>query len=125
MNARVPQDVDLEERLVYGLTPIRLCCLLAFWLPALAAWKAGLPPAARTAVAMVLLAVGAAVAWGRWRSRPLDRWALDAGLFALRRLRSGPRAEWVPRPVDLDQINLLALAEPPDPGWDEEVQEDG
>ncbi len=123
MNARIPQDLDLEEPLVYGLTPTRLCCLLAFWLPALAAWRADLPPVARAVAAIVLLAAGAAVAWGRWRSRPLDRWAVDAGLFVLRRMR-GRGMDRACLSVDLDQINLLALAEPPGPGWDEDDQEE-
>jgi hypothetical protein len=92
MNARVPQDVDLEDQLIYGLSPLRFAYLVAAALAALAIWR-GLPaPAALRAVPSVLLAaVGALLAWGRWRGRHLDRWLLDLAVFVRRNYRLGIR----------------------------------
>jgi hypothetical protein len=101
MPARVPLDVDLEDRLLYGLTPIRLAYMVLAVLGALATWSSGwlFAPARGLAAAMVLL-VGAALAWGRWRGRPVDGWLTDFALFVLgtRRLhwaRTGPSEKGV------------------------------
>ncbi len=90
MNARVPQDVDLEDQLIYGLSPLRFAYLVAAALAALATWR-GLPaPAALRAVpAVLLLAAAAVLAWGRWRGRHLDRWLLDLAVFVRRNYRLG------------------------------------
>ncbi|HEY2200558.1 MAG TPA: hypothetical protein VGH56_01615 [Solirubrobacteraceae bacterium] len=90
MPARVPLDVDLEDRLLYGLTPIRLAYMVLAVLAALALWSSNwlFVPARAFGSAMVLL-LGAAVAWGRWRGRPADAWLTDSVVFVLstRRLR--------------------------------------
>lgn len=82
MPARIPQDVDLEDRLVLGLTPVRFGYLVIGGLAAFCVWNArwGAVPA-RLALALPLLLGGVILAWGRWRSRPLDRWAADLALF--------------------------------------------
>ena len=98
MRARVPLDVDLEDRLLYGLTPIRLAYMVLAVLGALALWSSSwfVAPARGLAAAVVLLA-GAALAWGRWRGRPADGWLTDCATFVLstRRLswegRAAPR----------------------------------
>jgi len=90
MRARVPLDVDLEDRLLYGLTPIRLAYMVLAVLGALALWSSSwvAAPVRGLAAAIVLLG-GAALAWGRWRGRPADGWLTDYALFVLstRRLR--------------------------------------
>ena len=93
MPARIPQDVDLEDRLVLGLTPVRFGYLVIGGLAAFCVWNArwGAVPA-RLALALPLLLGGVILAWGRWRSRPLDRWAADLALFLranVRVVRSG------------------------------------
>lgn len=82
MRAKVPLDVDLEDRLVYGLSPIRLAYVVLAGLAALAVWSAqALPSIVRGAAALIVIAVGAALAWGRWRGRAADEWLMDAARF--------------------------------------------
>lgn len=82
MRARVPLDVDLEDRLIYGLTPIRLAYIVLGGLGALAIWSAhGLPAAVRGAMAMIVIAAGAGLAWGRWRGRAADEWLIDSAHY--------------------------------------------
>jgi hypothetical protein len=91
MRARVPLDVDLEDRLVYGLTPIRLAYIVLAVLTALAIWSSQLPLALlRGSLAATVLIAGAAMAWGRWRGRPADGWVIDFALF----LVSTRRIKW-------------------------------
>lgn len=90
MPARIPLDVDMEDRLLYGLTPTRLAYLVVGLLAGFALWSgqwAATP--IRGAAAIVLAALGACAAWGRWRGRALDSWLVDIALFfmATRRVR--------------------------------------
>jgi PrgI family protein len=98
MNARVPQDVDLEDRLIYGLSPVRFGYLVLAVLGALALWRLdSVSPWVRAVPCLLVLAVGAGLAWGRWRGRALDRWLIDLCVYVRRnhavRLpgRPGPR----------------------------------
>jgi hypothetical protein len=92
MRARVPLDVDLEDRLVYGLTPIRLAYMVLAVLGALALWSSQwLFGPARGFLAMATLGIGAALAWGRWRGRAADGWVIDFATFVL----SNRRLKWV------------------------------
>ncbi len=92
MNARVPQDVDLEDRLIYGLSPIRFGYLVIALLGALSLWRLdALPPWLRAGPCLALLAAGAALAWGRWRGRAVDRWLLDLAVFVRRNYAFGLR----------------------------------
>src|SRR5215510_14608410 len=85
MHARVPQDVDLEDRLIYGLTPVRFGYLVVTVLASLSTWRADLLPAwLRVTACLILLASGGALAWGRWSGRALDRWLLDLAVFSRR-----------------------------------------
>lgn len=91
MNARVPLDVDLEDRLVYGLTPMRLAYAVLAGLGAMAIGSAnGLPVVLRVPLVLIVLIVGAILAWGRLRGRPADEWVVDAALF----LWSTRRVRW-------------------------------
>ncbi len=88
MPARVPLDVDLEDKLLYGLTPIRLVYLVVSLLAGFALWSSPWsPPAMRSAVSLGVIGVGAAMAWGRWRARAADQWLSDIAIFLLRRYR--------------------------------------
>ena len=82
MHARVPLDVDLEDKLLYGLTPTRLAYVVIAFVGGFAVWSAHWGPAMlRGCVATFLIGFGAAAAWGRWRGRAADDWAVDAAIF--------------------------------------------
>jgi hypothetical protein len=90
MPSRVPLDVDLEDRLLFGLTPTRLVYLVVAMLAGFSTWSARWAPIPLRAVsATALLILGALAAWGRWRGRPVDAWVIDVVLFvkAVYRLR--------------------------------------
>jgi hypothetical protein len=84
MHARVPLDVDLEDRLVFGLTPIRLGYVVLSGLGGLAVWSCQLPLPMRAMVSVIVLGLGGAVAWGRWNGRAADVWLLDLASFIIR-----------------------------------------
>jgi hypothetical protein len=85
MNARVPQDVDLEDRLIYGLSPVRFGYLVIAVLGALTVWRLdSLSPWLRAVPCLLVLALGAGLAWGRWRGRALDRWLIDLCVYVRR-----------------------------------------
>ena len=96
MHARIPLDVDLEDKLIYGLTPIRLIYLVIALLAGFATWSTHwAPPALRGSIAVAIVLVGAIAAWGRWRGRPLDGWAIDVAIY----LAGNHRVKWqLPRP---------------------------
>jgi PrgI family protein len=82
MQARVPLDVDMEDRLLYGLTPTRLAYLVVGLLAAFSVWSAHwATPPVRGVAALGIAAVGAAAAWGRWRGRAVDNWLADLVIF--------------------------------------------
>ena len=84
MRARVPLDVDLEDRLLYGLTPARLAYVVLAGLAGLAMWSFDwMPTVVRGVLAVLAVACGSAMAWGRWRGRAADEWAIDATRFLL------------------------------------------
>lgn len=94
MAARVPLDVDLEDKLLYGLTPIRLGYVVLGLLAAFSIWSThwAIIPVRGALAAMVAL-IGAVAAWGRWRGRATDRWAVDLTTFVL----ANYRIAWVRR----------------------------
>jgi Zn-dependent protease with chaperone function len=94
MRARVPLDVDLEDRLLYGLTPVRLAYVVLAGLAGLAIWSSDwMPTVVRGALALIAVASGSAMAWGRWRGRAADEWAIDATKFLL----GSHRISWTTR----------------------------
>ena len=102
MPARVPLDVDLEDRLLYGLTPIRLAYAVGALLAAFALWSSPWGPCVLRGVASsVVMGVGALMSWGRWRGTPADRWVVDFALFMSRTQRllwTGPHLQ-IPMPL--------------------------
>ena len=123
MHARVPQDVDLEDKLIYGLSPLRFCYLVVAALGVLSLWRLEPVPAGLRLLPCFVIAAGAALlAWGRWRARPLDAWLLDLIVFARRNYRL--HLSWEPRHrqsvVPLRAMNTLGepsrrdAAVPPD-----------
>lgn len=92
MPARIPLDVDMEDKLLYGLTPTRLAYLVVALLGGFSVWSAHWATApARGSVALAIAATGAAAAWGRWRGRAVDSWLVDIVIFttATYRIRWG------------------------------------
>jgi hypothetical protein len=84
MPARIPLDVDLEDRLLYGLTPTRLAYLVVALLAGFSSWSTHWsPPPVRASAGAAIGLVGAAAAWGRWRGRPVDSWVADIVHFCL------------------------------------------
>lgn len=82
MSARIPLDVDLEDKLLYGLTPTRLAYFVIALLAAFAVWSGGWAVAPiRATCALAIVAIGAAAAWGRWRGRHTDSWMVDIAAF--------------------------------------------
>jgi hypothetical protein len=105
MRARVPLDVDLEDRIVYGLTPIRLAYAVVAGLAALAAWESHIGIGiSRAAVATIVLAAGALLAWGRWRGRAADAWLVDIALFAINTRRLKLESARASPPADDDSV---------------------
>ncbi len=113
----MPQDVDLEDELVYGLTALRFTYLIAAGLAALVLLHGGALPKgpARVVSALVVAALGAALAWGRWQGRATDAWLLDLAVFLGRNLclvplwspGLRPAPGRAPGPVSLKAINAL------------------
>jgi hypothetical protein len=82
--ARIPLDVDLEDKLLYGLTPTRLAYVVVALLAGFSVWSSGWTPTpARASAAIALVTIGAGAAWGRWRGRPADSWLIDIVVFSL------------------------------------------
>jgi hypothetical protein len=91
MPAKAPLDVDLEDKLVYGLTPMRLAYFVVALLAGFSIWSSHwAPQAIRAVVAAGIILVGAVAAWGRWRGRATDGWLTDMVLFVL----ANYRIEW-------------------------------
>lgn len=84
MRARAPIDVDLEDRLIFGLSPQRFGYLALAALAGMAAWKS--VPYVGFVVAAIIVGLGAALAWGRWRGLAADRWVVAAAGWAIRNL---------------------------------------
>ena len=84
MHARAPLDVDLEDKLLYGLTPMRLAYIVVALLASFAMWSSPWAPSpVRATVCLMVAGLGAAAAWGRWRGRALDSWVADISIFIL------------------------------------------
>jgi len=99
MRARIPAGIDLEDRLLYGLSPARLgyvagLAVLASWCWRQPAWW----PLGILA-AIVVLAAAAAVGWLRYDGRHLDAWAEDLGRHVIARYRVFIDWKDLPRPL--------------------------
>jgi hypothetical protein len=101
MRARVPLDVDLEDRLVYGLTPMRLAYAVLAGLGAMALWSAQwLVAPVRLPLVVLVLAAGAVLAYGRFSGRPADEWLVDSIVFVVCTRRLMWRSRKRPRSSD-------------------------
>jgi len=88
MHARVPQDVDLEDKLVYGLSPLRFGYLVVAALGIVSLWRVDAVPAGLRLLPCLVLATAAVLmAWGRWQGRSVDGWLVDVVIFARRNYR--------------------------------------
>jgi hypothetical protein len=129
MRASVPHDVDLEDHLVYGLTPVRFGYLVVAVIGSMGLWGLSwLPPAVRLAPCILLVVAAVVLAWGRWRGRPVDRLLVDLGIFLHRnygvqidlalprrsgRLHASGRSSDLAR-VSFTAINAVGRRRPPD-----------
>jgi hypothetical protein len=119
MRASVPHDVDLEDHLIYGLTPVRFGYLVVAVLGSMGVWGLRwLPLAARLAPCVLLIIAAAVLAWGRWRGRPLDRLVVDLGIFLRRNYgvqlglplpRRSRRPSGAGRPLEMAAISFTAI----------------
>jgi hypothetical protein len=87
MRARIPAGIDLEDRLLYGLSPARLgyvagLAVLASWF-----WRQPIWVPLRLVAAIALLVAAGAVGWMRHDGRHLDAWAEDLGRHVMARYR--------------------------------------
>jgi hypothetical protein len=98
MPARAPLDVDLEDKLLYGLTPMRLGYVVIALLGGFALWSARWAAAPiRAAACLLVFGIGATFAWGRWRGRPVDGWLTDVAAYVTRTQRVVWDWRWVDR----------------------------
>ena len=88
-------DIDLEDKLLYGLTPTRLAYVVIALLSGFALWSSLWAPSPVRAVAcLVVIAIGVVVAWGRWRDRAVDAWIGDITLFVISTHRVAWNERW-------------------------------
>lgn len=103
-HARIPADVEHPDRIAFHLTARQLAILaitgLVAWLLATAA-QLLVPPLVADALALPLVAVGAALALGQRDGLGLDQLALAALRQARAPRRQVPAPEGVPAPPDL------------------------
>jgi hypothetical protein len=84
MRATAPLDIDLEDKLLYGLTPMRLAYLVIGLVAGFGLWSSPWAPSpVRAFACSALIAIGAIAAWGRWRGRAVDGWAADLFVFVI------------------------------------------
>ncbi|MGH7904887.1 MAG: hypothetical protein ACREPA_12310 [Candidatus Dormibacteraceae bacterium] len=124
MPARAPLDVDLEDRLIYGLSPLHFGYLVLSGLLALAAWSSPWPAPVRVGLALLCALAGSILAWGGWRGRPLDAWAVDLATYLARNycieLRPGVRSALdraLARPRAVLNRRRHRGRPPPQPRW--------
>jgi hypothetical protein len=112
MRAKAPLDVDLEDKLLYGLTPMRLAYLIVGLVGGFALWSSTWAPSPLRAFACAtVVAVGAIAAWGRWHGRAVDSWVTDLSLFVINTHRLVLDRRWL-RPI-ADRRHRPAPGTPP------------
>ncbi|MBJ7603314.1 MAG: hypothetical protein JF888_09035 [Candidatus Dormibacteraeota bacterium] len=85
MRARVPQGVDLEDKLIFGLSPIRFGYLVIAVIGAFTVWGLQvLPGVVRAFCCLLMLLSGPVLAWGRVCGTRSDRLAWDCLVFLRR-----------------------------------------
>jgi hypothetical protein len=114
MAARVPLDVDLEDRLLYGLTPTRLAYLVVALVSGFALWSSPWAPAlVRAGATLLTIGIGAVASWGRWKGRSADLWLVDIVLFTARTHRLTWHTSWLrwPRRKTSPQLSSISATE--------------
>src|SRR5438105_14823671 len=86
MAARIPQDVDLEDKLIFGLSPIRFGYLVAGVIVAVLLWSAPWPLPLHALVALPI-ASALALSFGSWRGHRVDGLIADAAQHMVRNYR--------------------------------------
>lgn len=115
MRARAPLDVDLEDKLLYGLTPMRLAYLIVGLVAGLGLWSSPWAPSPVRAVACSTVVVtGAVAAWGRWRGRAIDGWVADLFLFVVNTHRFVLDQRWFQR-LHLQRTRMVSTLRPRSP----------
>jgi hypothetical protein len=98
MRATAPLDIDLEDKLLYGLTPMRLAYLVTGLVSGFGLWSwPWMPSPVRALACSALVAIGAVAAWGRWRGRAVDGWAADLFVFVISTHRVVLDRTWLQR----------------------------
>ena len=98
MRATAPLDVDLEDKLLYGLTPMRLAYLVIGLVAGFALWSSPWAPSlVRAFACSAVVAIGAIAAWGRWRGRAVDGWVADLLLYVISTHRVAVDLHWFGR----------------------------
>lgn len=98
MRAKAPLDVDLEDKLLYGLTPMRLAYLVIGLVAGFSLWSSPWAPSpVRAFACAAVVATGAIAAWGRWRGRAVDGWAADLFRFVISTHRLVLDQRWLER----------------------------
>jgi hypothetical protein len=98
MRAKAPLDVDLEDKLLYGLTPMRLGYLVTGLVSGLGLWSSPWAPSPVRGVACgTVVVIGAIAAWGRWHGRAVDNWVADLSLFVISTHRVVVDQRWLER----------------------------
>jgi hypothetical protein len=87
MRARIPAGIDLEDRLLYGLSPARLGYVAGLAVLATWCWRHSAWGPLRFAAAVVLLVAAVAMGWLRHGGRHLDAWAEDLVRHVIARYR--------------------------------------
>ena len=87
MKARIPAGIDLEDRLLYGLSPARLGYVVGLVVVAAWFWRQPFWGPLRWLPGVLLLALAAAVGWLQHEGRHLDAWLEDLGRHLLARYR--------------------------------------
>jgi hypothetical protein len=99
MRARIPAGIDLEDRLLYGLSPARLGYVVGLAVLASWCWRQPVWWPLRIVAAIAILAAAAAVGWMRHDGRHLDAWAEDLVRHVLTRYRVVVEWDKLPRPI--------------------------
>lgn len=111
MRARIPAGIDLEDRLLYGLSPARLGYVVALLVVAAWFWRQPLWVPLRVVPGLALLLVAAAVGWWKHEGRHLDAWAEDLARHLLTAYRL--EVDWAALRELVRRFRVRILRSPP------------
>jgi hypothetical protein len=100
VRARIPAGIDLEDRLLYGLSPARLGYVAGLAIVASWCWRQPIWVPLRVIAVIALLVAAGAIGWLRYDGRHLDAWAEDLARHAAGRYR-----------IEVDWAELRRLGE--------------